>query len=79
MRWYWEAGHFKSELGDRMLDRIFGKPGGIPGFGILLEPKNVEERIATLRIQETEYMSRHPQDIMELEHIASQFTDKKDH
>ncbi|MDR3394179.1 MAG: hypothetical protein P4L70_04180 [Parasulfuritortus sp.] len=79
MQWYWEAGHFKSELGDRMLDRIFGKPGSISGFGILISPVNVDERIATLRIQESEYRSSHPQDIIELEHIASQFIDKKSH
>jgi hypothetical protein len=22
MRWYWEAGHFKSELGDRLVARM---------------------------------------------------------
>lgn len=26
MRWYWEAGHFKSELGGVMLEKFFGSP-----------------------------------------------------
>lgn len=36
--WYWEAGHFKSALGDRMLDRMFAQPGvdGGDGFGVRL-------------------------------------------
>jgi hypothetical protein len=34
LAYYWEAGHFKKELGDRMLDRIFG---GETGFGIRLD------------------------------------------
>lgn len=36
--WYWEAGHFKSALGDRMLDRMFAQPAadGADGFGVRL-------------------------------------------
>jgi hypothetical protein len=47
MRWYWEPGHYKSELGDRMLSRIFGHSD----FGVELSPSNVEEHIAALRAQ----------------------------
>jgi hypothetical protein len=25
MRWYWEAGHFKSELGGLMLEQMLGQ------------------------------------------------------
>lgn len=34
LSFYWEAGHFKKELGDRMLERIFG---GATGFGVRLD------------------------------------------
>ena len=27
MQWYWEAGHFKKELGDRVLERVLGNEG----------------------------------------------------
>ncbi len=36
---YWEAGHFKKELGDLMLDRLLGKQNG---FGIKLDSRNIE-------------------------------------
>ena len=39
MTGYWEAGHFKRELGDRMLDQILL---GQPGFGIALDESNVD-------------------------------------
>jgi hypothetical protein len=32
---FWEAGHFKKALGDRMLDQMLGRA---PGFGIRLQP-----------------------------------------
>ena len=38
LAYYWEAGHFKKELGDRMLDRIFG---GETGFGTRLDRRTL--------------------------------------
>lgn len=39
MAYYWEAGHFKKELGERMLARLFGEQSR---FGIRLDRANVE-------------------------------------
>ena len=53
--WYWEAGHFKSALGDIMLDRMFATPqaDAPDGFGVrLLTPAaagDQRERIARER------------------------------
>jgi hypothetical protein len=46
MRWYWEAGHFKKELGDLVLARIFGQGNqyGGEGFGIQLTSENAAAR-----------------------------------
>jgi hypothetical protein len=35
MRWYWEAGHYKSTVGDKMIARLFGRDNS---FGIDLTP-----------------------------------------
>jgi hypothetical protein len=35
MRWYWEAGHYKSTVGDKMIARFFGRDNS---FGIDLTP-----------------------------------------
>ena len=42
-RWYWESGHFKAALGERMLERIFGAAGAQSqpaGFGFRLNSAN---------------------------------------
>ena len=72
MRWYWEAGHFKRELGDLILNRIFAPTDAHDGFGVLLNRANVDAQIATLNSQETANRHKHPQDVEELENIAVQ-------
>ena len=46
MRWYWEAGHFKKELGDVVLQTVFGsvQANRTDGFGLELTPANVADR-----------------------------------
>ena len=50
-RWYWEAGHFKSALGERILQRILG---GETAFGFRLGADTLaanRQRIAAERAQ----------------------------
>lgn len=52
-RWYWEAGHFKAELGNIMLDRMLGEAGD-QAFGMVLAPSSLDDnrqRIARERAQ----------------------------
>lgn len=70
MRWYWEAGHFKSELGELVLNRVLNQPESLPGFGVRLNSGNVEEQIALDRVQENAYRLSHLQDVTALEQIA---------
>ena len=47
VRWYWEPGHFRSALGDRMIARLYG--GGDHGFGKDLTPLSVDAVISSIR------------------------------
>lgn len=40
LSFYWEAGHFKKELGDRMLERIFGDA---TGFGVRVDKDSLSQ------------------------------------
>lgn len=70
MHWYWEAGHFKHELGNLMLDRIFGGSETVPGFGVLLDAANVETHMAAIKTQELAYRKNFPRDVEALEQMA---------
>lgn len=43
--WFWEPAHYKVELGDRMLERIYGLPTADPNMGVRLTSANVDDRL----------------------------------
>ncbi|KAB2970572.1 hypothetical protein [Zoogloea sp.] len=46
LKYYWEAGHFKKALGDKLLARVMGEDNG---FGVELRPDNLEAWLSTDR------------------------------
>jgi hypothetical protein len=72
MQWYWEAGHYKHELGDLMLARVFGAPDAPADFGVLLDTNNVEAVLASMRTGEADYRARFPDEVAGLERLATE-------
>lgn len=74
MKWYWESSHYKKELGDLVLDRIFDyhHPERIvpDDFGVLLTPKNIIAHLVQIRAKQREYQRLHPEDVAEIEELA---------
>jgi len=71
MRWYWEAGHFKRELGDRILDVVLSGTGAGKGFGVRLDVGNIEAEEVALHEGYAAYRRHFPADADELEHLAT--------
>jgi hypothetical protein len=75
MRWYWEAGHFKKELGDLVLDKLFDYPNRewtVPvGFGTLLTPSNIEARLAGIRAERERYAVSHRKEVADLDLLVA--------
>ena len=67
MRYYWDSSHFKEEVGDWVLDRLFGVERAdhpVPAdFGVRLTAENVEEVLALARRDQVAYRERHPADV----------------
>jgi hypothetical protein len=59
MQWYWEAVHFRQELGDLVLARIFEGREGDDGFGVILSEENLERHLARLLRQREDYVREH--------------------
>jgi hypothetical protein len=55
VQWYWEAGHFKQQLGDLMLARMFA--GADNAFGVCLTSVNIDDRIAALSRDQDRYVA----------------------
>lgn len=52
-RWYWEAGHFKSALGDQILARVYGKSSN---FGTEVDLKSLEQDIREIDRSRLSYL-----------------------
>ena len=51
LQYFWEAGHFKRALGDKVIARVMGAADADGRFGIQLTPDNIENVIAADRKQ----------------------------
>ncbi|KAF0102839.1 MAG: hypothetical protein FD187_798 [bacterium] len=71
MRWYWEAGHFKRELGDRILEEVLSGERGRTGFGVRLDARNIEAGSAAMHEGYAGYRRHFPTDVSQLEHLAT--------
>ncbi len=74
MQWYWESSHFKKELGDLVLNRIFNLHDAkhpIPeDFGVLLSPDTIKAHLARTREQQQRYHETHASEVAEVEYLA---------
>ena len=48
-RYYWEQSHLRKELGDRVLDRVYGRTRD-PSFGVELEPRTLDALLTRMQI-----------------------------
>ena len=64
MLWYWEAGHFKRELGDRIIARI--RSGGDEDLGTRLDASTIESVLARIRQGEALYRVQRPPEVAAL-------------
>lgn len=74
-RWYWEAGHFKQELGDVMLRRMFAAPSASdPAIGVQLAMDNMEQATERLRQERAWYERSHASEVAAIRGLIRQVT-----
>ncbi|TCV90246.1 hypothetical protein [Sulfurirhabdus autotrophica] len=73
MHYYWESSHFKENVGDMVLNRIFNA-GEVPeDFGVLLDSETVEKTLRNTRLQQKNYQISHPDDIARIQHEITEY------
>ena len=72
VRWYWEAGHFKKELGDVVLATVLGEnePFAPKRFGVALNVSNLDDHLRELRENCDSYRTRYPEISTKLESLV---------
>jgi len=72
VRWYWEAGHFKSELGHEVLARIFDARRHNDRFGIELTRATLDDRLAQQRELGQAYRQQRRDELGPLRQLAAE-------
>lgn len=73
MRGYWESSHYKKEVGDWVLDRLYGiqnAPRVPDDFGVLLNSDTLDSHLVQLRDGRQRYMETHHADVEEIQRMA---------
>lgn len=66
MDFYWEASHFKKELGHQVLRRIFSKSTALGYFGTRLTHETLFSHLHRLDQSKSQYMAHHPNVVEEI-------------
>jgi len=80
--WFWEAGHFKSELGNVVLKTMFRVAHRAPAegaeIGAVLSPENLAARIANTRRERELYLTQYPSEVAEIQELVRRLGAKTD-
>ena len=73
MRYYWESSHFKAEVGDLVLARIFNA-GAVPDdFGTRLDANSIEAILISIRTQQQLYRTSRAENVARLQRNIVEF------
>lgn len=67
--WFWEPSHFRKELGDLVLERLFNGPRGDPAFGVRLTTSHLAGQLAQTARQRREWRSRAAEELQLLREV----------
>jgi hypothetical protein len=78
MKYYWESSHFKAEVGDLVLSRIFNV-GVVPnGFGVRLDRETIETELTNIRAQQQIYRTSNEEDVARIQQDITDYKKKHD-
>lgn len=70
-RWFWEPSHFRKELGDLVLERLFDGPRADPAFGVRLRTSNLPDHFVQLEVQRRRWWSGAASELRLLREVAA--------
>jgi hypothetical protein len=75
LRYYWDSSHFKSIVGDYVLDRVYGVSSPArqipPDFGVRLTATTIDRYLLEQRVRQADYRRDFPDDIARLRALVA--------
>lgn len=80
MQWYWESSHYRTELGDLVLDKMFDyqDPSRTVNadFGVKITPENIDKQLQKIRDDREVYRERYADEIEEIKSLVKKYRSK---
>jgi hypothetical protein len=80
MKWYWESSHYRTELGDRVLDKVldYHDPDRIiaDDFGVKINTENIETHLQNIRNGRADYEQKHADAVEEIKSLVKKYRSK---
>lgn len=80
LKWYWEGGHFKKELGDLVLDQLFAPDAAalatLPQMGRVITPNSLAAKVQQDQIDESRCRKELPGLLAEVQGVAAKIKPK---
>ena len=74
MRWYWDSSHYTEEVGNIILDKVFGYQESLrsipQGFGVKLQKGNLPSHLLQIREDQRKWEKTHPYELEEISKIV---------
>lgn len=72
---YWDPSHYRKSVGNLILAELFSNPGRqfTPSFGVKLTGHNIEMHLSDIRIAQSDYRSKHSEDVAAIEIMVRDF------
>jgi hypothetical protein len=72
MRYYWEPSHYRKNVGQMILSRMFGDGAGVPDdFGVELTPAGIAIHLAHAHAARDSYQAQHPEEARMVREIVA--------
>lgn len=72
MRYYWEASHYRDNVGHMILVRLFGGEAAVPDdFGVELTPQAMPAHYQAMRAARDRYHASHPEETVFVQHLLT--------
>jgi hypothetical protein len=69
LQWFWETVHYKRDLGNLVVYRLFG--AGTDDFGVALKSSNLDSHLTAIRERQQVYRERYPRDVARVRTVYS--------
>jgi len=77
MAWFIDPSHYADNLGNLLLDKMFGEEEALEGLGVRLEAENIDQHLSATRQLQDQYRENNPETVIWVQEMANEVLELK--